>query len=159
VQWRPRPHHEVAHGLSVCSPPMRRHVDPAAVRDLTRALVAVDTQNPPGNEAAAIDLSRQALEPFGARFETFEVAGGRTSLLATLGDGDGGRPTLIVNGHLDVVPVDPTGWTHDPFGGDEVDGRLYGRGTADMKGGIAAAIEALATLRRAGQEPACDLAF
>jgi acetylornithine deacetylase/succinyl-diaminopimelate desuccinylase family protein len=136
---------------------MRRHVDPAAVRDLTRALVAVDTQNPPGNEAAAIDVCRQALEPFGARFETFEVVSGRTSLLATIGDGS--RPTLIVNGHLDVVPVDPSGWTHDPFGGDEVDGRLYGRGTADMKGGIAAAIEALATLQRAGREPACDLAF
>jgi acetylornithine deacetylase/succinyl-diaminopimelate desuccinylase len=66
-----------------------------------------------------------------------------------------------VNGHLDVVPVDRSLWEHDPFAGDfdEGSGRLFGRGTADMKGGIAAAIEALHLLSRLGIEPACDLVF
>lgn len=138
---------------------MRDHVDAGALVDLTRALVAVDTQNPPGNEREAVGVCRDALAPFDARFEEFEPAPGRTSLVATVGTGEPGRPTLIVNGHLDVVPVHRDGWTWDPFAGELADGRLYGRGTADMKGGIAAAIEALAVLGRAGRAPACDVVF
>ncbi|MGH9178601.1 MAG: M20 family metallopeptidase [Acidimicrobiales bacterium] len=138
---------------------MRAHVDTGAVLERTRALVAVDTQNPPGNEREAIGVCRELLAPFGARFEEFEPAPGRASLLATVGEGGGGRPTLIVNGHLDVVPVHRPGWSRDPFAGELEDGRLYGRGTADMKGGIAAAIEALAVLERAGREAACDVVF
>jgi len=138
---------------------MRHLVDDRAVVGLTQALVAIDTQNPPGNEHAAIGTCRDALAPFDAAFEEFEIAAGRTSLLATVGEPDPAKPTLIVNGHLDVVPVDFSGWKHDPFGGEEVDGKVYGRGTADMKGGIAAAVEALHVLRRAGTEPACNVVF
>lgn len=138
---------------------LRDCVDAAALVDLTRALVAVDTQNPPGNEREAVGVCREALAPFDAAFQEFEVAEGRTSLVATVGSGDPSRPTLIVNGHLDVVPVHRDGWTCDPFDA-EVDGdRLYGRGTCDMKGGIAAAIHALHVLQRAGRQPACDIVF
>ena len=136
---------------------MRASVDADAVVERTRALVAVDTQNPPGREREALGACRDMLEPFGARFEEFEPEPGRASLVATIGTGD--RPVLIVNGHLDVVPVHRPGWTRDPFAGEVHDGRLYGRGTADMKGGIAAAVEALAALQRSGRKPACDLAF
>jgi succinyl-diaminopimelate desuccinylase len=73
--------------------------------------------------------------------------------------GAGDRPTLIINGHLDVVPVAVEAWTRDPFDPHVSDGRLYGRGSADMKGGIAAAICALNVLERAGQAPACDVVF
>lgn len=144
---------------------MRRHVDVEALVASTRALVEVDTQNPPGNERSILGVARTLLEPFDPRFEEVEPAPGRTSLLATIaagdgdGDADGDRPTLIVNGHLDVVPVDRSGWTCDPFTGRLDGDRLYGRGTADMKGGIASAIEALHALRRSGREPACNLAF
>ena len=137
------------------------HVDRAEVVDLTAALVRIDTRNPPGHERDAADACRQALEPFGATFTEVEPAPGRTSLLATVGHPGDGRPTLIVNGHLDVVPINPSQWTRDPFGAevDDASGRMYGRGTADMKGGIAAAICALHTLRRAGIEPACTVVF
>lgn len=138
---------------------MRRHVDPDALVACARALVAVDTQNPPGNERAVIDVARKILEPFGATFAEIEPAPGRTSLVATIGPGDGSRPTLIVNGHLDVVPVDREGWTCDPFAGRLDGDRLCGRGMADMKGGVASAVEALHALRRAGREPSCDLVF
>ena len=138
---------------------MRDHVDVEAVVALTKELVAIDTQNPPGFETAAMSACRLALDPFGAAFEEFEIAAGRTSLLARVSGGRPGLPTLIVNGHLDVVPVDFSGWKHDPFRASLEDGRLYGRGTADMKGGIASAIEALHALRRAGRPLACDLLF
>lgn len=138
---------------------MRGLVDVDALVDLTRALVAVDTQNPPGNEVAAVGVCREALAPFGARFEELETAPGRTSLIAEVGTGEPGRPVLLVNGHLDVVPVDRDDWSSDPFACERDGDRLYGRGTADMKGGIAAAVLALGALRRAGREPACDLLF
>lgn len=59
------------------------------------------------------------------------------------------RPTLHFNGHIDVVPAG-NGWSVDPFEGIVRDGRVYGRGTADMKGGLAAAMYAAECLRRAG---------
>ena len=154
-----RSHSVLAHNTSVCSPPMRDHVDERAVVELTKALVAIDTQNPPGNEYLAMGTCRDALSPFTSDFEEFEIASGRTSLLARVDNGAPKAKTLIVNGHLDVVPVDFSGWKHDPFGGDEEDGRLHGRGTADMKGGIAAAVEALHALRRANRRPSCNIVF
>src|SRR5262249_48959073 len=86
----------------------------------------------------------------------------RLSLVAEIPHPEGDdevRPTLIVNGHLDVVPVDAAAWTYHPFDPIEVDGRIYGRGTADMKGGIAAAVCALDVLERAGAAPGCNIVF
>jgi len=67
------------------------------------------------------------------------------------GGGPGAGRSLILNGHIDVVPVTPERlWTHDPWGAEIVGGRLYGRGAADMKSGIAAMVHAVAAIRRAG---------
>lgn len=132
------------------------------VVELTRALVAVDTRNPPGGEAPIEGVVRDALAPFKPKWVVVEPAPGRISLVASLPHPEGprpGRPTLIVNGHLDVVPVNADAWSHDPFDPRVVGGRLYGRGSADMKGGIAAAVAALSTLERAGLAPGCDLVF
>jgi acetylornithine deacetylase len=71
---------------------------------------------------------------------------------------DAGRPPLVLNGHVDVVPADPAdGWTVPPFGGLRRDGRVWGRGTSDMKGGIVAALFAVRALRRAGIRPRHDV--
>lgn len=68
------------------------------------------------------------------------------------------RPPLVLNGHLDVVPADPAdGWTHDPFGGERSEGRVWGRGTTDMKGGVVAAMFAVRALRESGLRPARDV--
>ena len=89
----------------------------------------------------------------------------------TLGDGFADRPnvigiyrargngrSLILNGHIDTVEVgDVSAWSHAPLGGDLTDGRLYGRGACDMKGGIIANLFALRALRLAGIEPAGDV--
>lgn len=141
---------------------MRQYVDTDRLVELTKALVAVDTRNPPGNEAPIEEVARAALDPRHPGWTSVESAPGRLSLIAELPHPEGpdpDRPTLIVNGHLDVVPVNADAWTHDPFDPQIVDGRLYGRGTADMKGGIAAAICALDALDRAGRVPGCNLVF
>jgi succinyl-diaminopimelate desuccinylase len=72
----------------------------------------------------------------------------RVNLLARK-EGSGNAPCVHFNGHLDVVPVGE-GWTKDPFGGEIREGRLYGRGTSDMKAGIAASLYAMEAVHRAG---------
>lgn len=141
---------------------MRDLVDTDRLVELTSALVSVDTRNPPGHEAPIEATVRDAFSHRRPTWKSLEPAPGRLSLVAELPHPEGpdpGRPTLVVNGHLDVVPVNPAAWTRDPFCPEVVDGRLYGRGTADMKGGIAAAVEALDVLDRAGRPPGCNLVF
>ena len=84
---------------------------------------------------------------------------GRPQLLARLsGGGDG--PTLLLNGHIDAVDVEPRKqWSSDPFAPEVREGRLYGRGATDMKGGVAAQLVALECLRRAGVRLAGDVLF
>jgi succinyl-diaminopimelate desuccinylase len=140
---------------------VRAHVNVDEVVGLTAALVAVDTRNPPGHERPIADVVRAALDPWHPVWTEVEPAAGRLSLIAALPhpDGPGERPTLIINGHLDVVPVAAQAWSRHPFEPRVEDGRMYGRGTADMKGGIAAAICALSTLDRSGRPRACDVVF
>ncbi|HUO51373.1 MAG TPA: ArgE/DapE family deacylase [Gemmatimonadaceae bacterium] len=113
---------------------------------LLRALVRADSRNPslvagaPGEGGAARVLAA-ALEQWGFRVELKDALPGRPNVIARIGRAAGGR-TLLLNGHLDVVGVD--GMVHPPFEPAERDGRLYGRGAADMKGGVAAMCAAAA---------------
>jgi acetylornithine deacetylase/succinyl-diaminopimelate desuccinylase family protein len=110
---------------------------------LTRRLVAIPTEYPPGETVAACELVGDELAAAGFTVRTFEEEPGIRSVIAEHRFSADG-PTLVFNGHLDVVPLgDSAGqWTHDPWGGELVDGRLYGRGTQDMKGAVAAVIVA-----------------
>ncbi|TDU87079.1 acetylornithine deacetylase [Kribbella voronezhensis] len=109
-----------------------------------QSLLRATGQNPPGGEAATAAALRAAAEELGLEVLTSPVESGRDNVSVVLSGGDG--PGLLLLGHTDVVPVGE-GWTRDPFGGELVDGRLYGRGASDMKGGLAAALIALAALR------------
>jgi acetylornithine deacetylase/succinyl-diaminopimelate desuccinylase-like protein len=71
-------------------------------------------------------------EFFGAKGEIFEPAPGRQSVVYRVPGTDSETPSLALVAHLDVVPVDPDGWVHDPFGAEIVDGFVYGRGAVDM---------------------------
>jgi acetylornithine deacetylase len=119
---------------------------------LTRALVALDSRNPalvpgaPGERACAERLA-EVLTAWGFRVDLLEALPGRPNLLARIGGGVGGR-SLLLNGHLDTVGVD--GMRHDPWEPAERDGRLYGRGSADMKGGVAAMCAAALRAAHAG---------
>lgn len=82
---------------------------------------------------------------------------GRPDVAATWRSPSGGR-SLIFNGHIDVVPMTPGDhWTYDPWGAEVIDGRMYGRGAADMKSGVVAMIYAVRALREAGVELAGDV--
>ncbi|HET8601990.1 MAG TPA: M20 family metallopeptidase [Segeticoccus sp.] len=115
--------------------------------ELTQRLVAARGENPPGQEAATVTELVAAARERGFAGELSEVEPGRDNVDVTLDAGDG--PGLLLLGHTDVVPVGD-GWTVDPFGGAVRDGRIYGRGTTDMKGGLAACLVAMTALRDAG---------
>src|SRR5678816_2675987 len=100
--------------------------------ELTRELLRFDTVNPPGQERACAEHLGQLLENAGFTVRSYEYAPGRTSLIARLG-GSSDRAPLCFVGHMDTVPLGAMRWTHDPFAGEIVDGRLYGRGSTDMK--------------------------
>jgi succinyl-diaminopimelate desuccinylase len=127
----------------------------AAVRLLTEC-VKLATVNPPGNEKLAADWLAEQLAYMGFRPMVADLGNNRANVVTVL-QGSGERPALVFNGHLDVVPIGDTPWTHDPFGGVHVAGRLYGRGTSDMKGGLMAMVMAADALKRAGARLKGDL--
>jgi acetylornithine deacetylase len=106
---------------------------------LARALIQIDSRNPtltpgaPGEGSCARALAA-VLDEWGFSVEMPEVAPGRSNVVARLGPAD--APALMLNGHLDVVGVE--GMVHQPFAAEVRDNRIYGRGSADMKGGLAA---------------------
>jgi succinyl-diaminopimelate desuccinylase len=129
-------------------------VDPDELIALTRDLIRIPSVIRPGDpgatEAAVAEHVEQWLRREGFDVEVHDVAPGRPNVLAALGDRTAG-PTLLLEGHTDVVTEgDPAQWSHPPFGADLVDGRIYGRGAADMKSGLAAAMVAAAVLKRSG---------
>ncbi len=132
------------------APPTIPFADAAA---LARALVRIDSRNPdlvpgaPGEGACAARLA-EALRGWGFVVDLYDAVPGRPNVIARVGRAEPGAPVLMLNGHLDVVGTD--GMTHAPFGGEEREGRLYGRGAADMKGGVAAMCAAAARAHAAG---------
>jgi succinyl-diaminopimelate desuccinylase len=122
----------------------------ALTRDLVRIPSVVRPGDPSATEAAVAAYVEQWMRREGLEVEVQDVAPGRPNVMGGLGDASAG-PTLLLEGHTDVVTEgNPAEWTHPPFGGDVVDGRLYGRGSADMKSGLAAAMIAAAALKRSG---------
>jgi acetylornithine deacetylase/succinyl-diaminopimelate desuccinylase family protein len=133
-------------------------VDPDEVVRIARALIAAPSENPPGDEEGPAAVATDVLASLDAVPTIVRSDEGRPNVVAELGAGEG--PSLAWNGHLDVVPAgDPATWTRDPWSGTVDAGRLVGRGSVDMKGGIAAALAAAAALRRAGIGLAGRLAF
>ncbi len=146
--------------------------------ELTRELVACDTTarrvgDEPRDEARLQHILASRLRALGAQPDVFEPdpipeghpvfpSGldfqGRPQLAATL-PGSGGGRSLLLNGHIDAVEATAAGWTHSPYDAVVRDGRLYGRGALDMKGGIAALLVACEVLQEAGVNLRGDVVF
>jgi acetylornithine deacetylase/succinyl-diaminopimelate desuccinylase len=125
-------------------------VDPNEVLSFARTLIAAKGENPGGTEDGSAAVASEILTDLGASPEIVRSDAGRPSVVASIGTDRG--PSLAWNGHLDVVPAGSLDtWRHDPWAGEiDDDGRLVGRGAADMKGPIAAALAAVSAVRRAG---------
>ena len=108
---------------------------------LTQKLVQIDSQNPVSTEKAIIDFIGEWLSEDGVPYELQEVQPDRSNLIAKV-EGAGKRPPIVLVAHTDTVPIGD-GWTEKPLGGEVRDGKLYGRGAADMKSGLAAALFAV----------------
>lgn len=120
----------------------------ADVVRLCQNLVRFESVNPPGDELEIAEYVGDVLRKAGMTVEVVSHTPTRGSVLARL-EGNGDSPALLYTGHLDVVPVGAEAWLHEPFGGEVAEGKLWGRGASDMKGGDAAMIAATQVLAAA----------
>src|SRR5438132_1946069 len=114
---------------------------------LTRSLLRYDTVNPPGRERDCARHLGALLEGWGFNVAYHEYAEERTSVIARAG-GSESRPPLCLTGHIDTVPLGARAWSRDPFAGETDGDRLYGRGSSDMKAGVAAILLAARKLAK-----------
>ena len=109
--------------------------------ELLQQLIRFDTTNPPGNESECVGFVRNLLEEAGCETQTYAKDRDRPNLVARL-PGAGDSPPLLLQGHVDVVTTAGQEWQRPPFGGDLVDGEIWGRGAVDMKGAVAMFVSA-----------------
>ena len=115
--------------------------DRAEIISFLTEFVATPSPNPPGDTRAAAAHITGFLEAEGLPFETVAPNEVMPNLIGSFDGTAGPGRHLVLNGHIDVFPVgDPSGWSADPWGGEIRDGKLYGRGAADMKAGTTASI-------------------
>lgn len=120
---------------------------------LCQELVQINSENPPGNTEEIIHFIRGFLDSLGIR-STLIGTGDHLNLLTS-----GDSCSLVLCGHVDVVPALPDGWKYPPFSGEITGGSVHGRGSTDMKGGCAAILWAVRTLVEKGRTPRARLLF
>ncbi|HXX07792.1 MAG TPA: M20 family metallopeptidase [Pseudolabrys sp.] len=113
--------------------------------ELTQDLVRFNTINPPGAERPCAERLASLLEDAGFAVDVIPFGEGRAQLVARIGGAQGKLP-LGFTGHLDTVPLGTRAWSVDPLAAEIVDGKLYGRGSSDMKSGVAAFVVSCTTL-------------
>lgn len=136
--------------MAKTSPPAGRNaatlVDPERLATLLKRLVAADSTNPPGGEAAVVAVLADHFGRHGLAAELTEALPGRPNLSISIG---GGSPVLLLNAHTDTMPVGPD-WSRPPFSAIVEGDRLFGRGACDAKGGLAAMAEAMVAIATSG---------
>lgn len=116
--------------------------------DFLKQIVQIDSTNPPGKERKVAEKIKNLLDEVGIQNELMLYDENRANLVAYL-KGDGSSEKVIgLSGHMDVVPVGDSNWEYPPFSATEKDGKLYGRGTSDMKGGLTALLYAVIQLKQ-----------
>lgn len=123
---------------------------------LAQELIRVNSSNPPGYEKGVADILAGKLKEIGLEIEYFEKGKDRPNIAASW-KGEGEKK-LILHGHMDTIPVKGS-WEHEPFSGEIENGKLYGRGAADMKGSLAAMVCAIRQLKEDGWKPKGELMF
>jgi succinyl-diaminopimelate desuccinylase len=126
---------------------------------LLRQVLQVNTVNPPGNELETALVLSDFFRSHGIEAEVDEFLPDRANLLARLPASGVGRGSLLLCGHMDVVPVGGASWDMDPFAAEVRDDKIYGRGASDMKSGLVATAVAVANLKRSRVAPPGDILF
>lgn len=138
---------------------------------LTRKLLSFNTTNPPGRERDCAEYIGKLLEEGDFKVGFYEFEDRRTSIVAHR-EGSGNKAPICFAGHIDTVPIGATSWRYDPFQGDIDEDKIFGRGSTDMKGGVASMIIAVLRLSEmsrgtagvtlvltAGEETGCQGAY
>jgi acetylornithine deacetylase/succinyl-diaminopimelate desuccinylase-like protein len=120
-------------------------------------LIRIDTSNPTSTERRAAEYVAQRLAEVGIEPTLLESEPGRASVVARIEGTDPSRGALLIHGHLDVVPADPTEWSVHPFSADVRDGYLWGRGAVDMKDMDAMTLAVVRDWVRTGRRPPRDI--
>ena len=123
---------------------------------LLQKLIRFNTTNPPGNEVECIKYLDNLLAGAGIQTQIFSRDPQRSNLIARL-KGQGNAPPLLLYGHVDVVTTENETWQHPPFGGEEIDGWVWGRGALDDKGGVTMLVSAFLRAKVEGYVPPGDV--
>ena len=129
------------------------------LQGLIRNACVNDGTRESGGETRSVDLLSSYLEGGGAEMQRYEPTAGRASLVARIEGSDPEAPSLLLMGHTDVVPVNPDRWQRDPFGGELVDGVVWGRGAVDMLNETSSMAVAFRRLADEGFKPKGTLAY
>ncbi|MFQ5859143.1 MAG: M20 family metallopeptidase [Anaerolineae bacterium] len=133
---------------------------PPGVIDLARALIRIPSENPPADYGPISAFIRETLSRTRAEVVIMEGEPGKTNVAALLRGEDPDGTTLLLNGHMDVVPAgDRSLWEVDPYTAEERDGEIWGRGTMDMKGSLAAQIQAFVAIANSKERLRGNLIF
>lgn len=126
-----------------------------------KALLRIDTTNPPGNEQLAVQFIAEILDKEGIAYQVIERTKGRSNLAARLHSATSGGAdnALLLSGHLDVVPAQRDMWRFDPFAATEADGCIWARGAIDMKHMVAMSLMTLIALHRSKVPLSRDVVF
>jgi len=124
--------------------------------ELLQKLIRFNTSNPPGNEKECVSYINHLLTTAGFKTNIFAKDSSRPNLLARL-EGKGDAPSLLLQGHVDVVPANAENWTYPPFEGKIAEGYIWGRGALDMKGGVAMMLSAFLRAKANGLKPNGDI--
>jgi succinyl-diaminopimelate desuccinylase len=123
---------------------------------LLSQMIQFKTVNGPGDEKPLAEFLAKEMASFGMEVEVTDLGNNRANVTGVL-KGTGEQKALLLNGHIDTVPPGDVEWVHGPYSGHVEDGKIYGRGSADMKGGIAAMIKAAKAIKQAGVQLKGDL--
>lgn len=125
---------------------------------ILQELVQTNTTNPVGNEKPLAEKIAKWLESWGIAAKISDLGNNRANVEGRI-RGMGHQSALLLTGHTDVVPPADVAWTYEPFSATIADGKLYGRGAADMKAGLAAALMTMKAVKASGASLAGDLIF
>src|SRR5690349_10847800 len=124
---------------------------------LLSELIRINTSNPTHPERPAAEWMAERLAEVGIDSQILEAEPGRASTIARIEGADSSRKPLLIHGHLDVVPAEPSEWSVDPFAGEVRDGYVWGRGAVDMKDMDVMTLSVVREWARTGRKPPRDI--